>query len=241
MLDFLNNNAGLVAILGVIVGWVLNMISDHIKYNRSKKEEEEKEQRERFKNKARFAMRSKFDVHEEQIKQKISVVLCSYNAKIDSSDHIEVEYPKELLDFSNMRHEHFYFENIGKSDIYNFEFSVENPKYNAMFKRDLYTKFIEEGLISFGVSSDRMLRKGDIIRLTIYYSESDPVMNIFSASLIVFYRDELNNICEQAIFPEQNNIYEPTSISYRDWHEHINVNKNLNLWIERLKKKNERQ
>lgn len=236
MLNFLNSNAGFVAILGVIVGWILNMISDHIKYSRSKKEKEEKERRERFKNKARFTMRSKFDVHEEQIKQKLSVVLCSYSVKTDSN-YIKVEYPKELLDFEKMKHEHFYFENIGKSDIYDFEFAVENPKHNAIFERNLYSKFIKEGLISYGVSSDRMLRKGEIIRLTIYYSESDPIVNLFSASLIVFYRDELNNICEQAIFPEQNNIYEPTCISYKDWREHVNVNKNLNLWMERLNKK----
>lgn len=234
MLDFLNNNAGFVAILGVIVGWALSSLTSLFLYRRQKKDDEEKDKRERFKNKARFTIRSKFEVREEQIKQKLSVILCSYDVKADGIS-IKAKYPKELLGFGNLKYEHFYFENIGKSDIYDFEFAVESPKHNAMFKRDLYTKFIKEGLISYGVSSDKMLRKGEIARLTVYYSELDPIINIFSSSLLVFYRDELNNICEQAVFPEQNNIYEPTLISYKEWREHVSVEKNLEHWRKRLK------
>ncbi len=243
MLDFLNDNPGLVAVVsaisglvGVVLGWGLNIISDSIKHNRLKKEEEEKEQRERFKNKARFRMRSMFDVRGEQIKQSINVVLCSYKARMKGG-FVTIEYPKELSDTNTIKHKDYYFENIGKTDIYDFEFAVENPKNQAIFKRDLYTKYIKEGLISYGISSDRMLRKREIVRLTVYYSEYDPIINMSSASLLVFYRDELNNVCEQAVLPEDNNIYEPTLISLRGWREHVNVDKNLEHWRRRLEKK----
>lgn len=241
MLDYLNDNPGLVAVasaisglVGVVLGWGLNIISDSIKHNRLKKEEEEKERRERFKNKARFAMCNKFDVREEQVSQKVSVVLCSYAAEMKNG-FVEIRYPKELLEADNFKYEHFYFKNIGKSDVYDFEFAVENPKCQAMFKRNLYTKYIKEGLISYGVSSDRMLRKGEIVRLTVYYSEYDPIVNLFEASLLLFYRDELNNVCEQPFFPMQNNIYEPTLISQKYWREHISVDKNLEYWKDRLR------
>ena len=51
----LNDNPGSIAIvsaisglISVVLGWGLNMISDSIKHNRLKLDEEEKEQRERF-------------------------------------------------------------------------------------------------------------------------------------------------------------------------------------------------
>lgn len=236
----LNGNPGLIAIIsavsglfGVVLGWCLNMISDHIKYNRAKKAEEEKEQRERFKNKARFVMCNKSDVHKEQVSQKISVVLCSYKIRMKNG-YVEATYPKDLLDVDNLKYEHFCFKNVGKSDVYDFEFAVENPKYQAIFKRNYCTKYTKEGLISYGVLSDRMLRKGEIVRLTIYYLEQDPIINLLEASLLLFYRDELNNVCEQSIFPMQNNIYEPILISQKDWREHVNVNKNLKHWKRRL-------
>ena len=181
-------------------------------------------------------MCNKFDAREEQISQKINVVLCSYETEMRNG-LVEVRYPKELLETDNFKYEHFYFKNIGKSDVYDFEFAVENPKCQAVFKRNLYTKYIKEGLISYGISSDKMLRKGEIVRLTVYYSEYDPVINIINASLLVFYRDELGNVCEQAVFPDNNNIYEPTLISFKEWREHVNVDKNLEHWRRRLEKK----
>lgn len=240
MLDYLNDNPGLVAVVsaisglvGVILGWGLNIVSDSIKHNRLKKEEEEKEQRDRFKNKARFAMCNKFDVREEQVSQKVSVVLCSYEAEMKNG-FVEVRYPKGLLRADNLKNEHFYFKNIGKSDVYDFEFAVENPKNQAMFKRDLYTKYIKEDLIGYGVSSDRMLRKGEIVKLTVYYSENDPAFNAFEASLLVFYHDELNNVCEQPVFPMQNNTCMPTLITQKEWREHVSVDKNIEYWKRRL-------
>lgn len=241
MLDYLNDNPGLVAVVsaisglvGVVLGWGLNIVSDSIKHNRLKKEEEEKEQRERFKNKARFAMSNKFDAREEQVSQKVSVVLCSYEAEMKNGV-VKIRYPKGLLKADNLKYEHFYFKNIGKSDMYDFEVAVESPENQAILKRDFYTKYIKGGLISYGVSSARMLRKGEIVRLTVYYSEYDPIINMFEASLLLFYRDELNNVCEQPIFPMQNNIYEPTLISQKDWREHISIDKNLEYWKDRLK------
>ena len=150
---------------------------------------------------------------------------------------VKIRYPKGLLKADNLKYEHFYFKNIGKSDMYDFEFAVESPENQAIFKRDFYTKYIKEGLISYGVSSDRMLRKGEIVRLTVYYLEYDPVINMLNASLLLFYRDELGNVCEQAIFLEDNNIYEPTLILLRGWREHVNVDKNLEHWRRRLEKK----
>ncbi len=223
-------------IIGVIVGWLLSSTTTYLVYRCQKIDQLKKEQRNSFRSKARFGMRSKYDVRGEQIKQNISVVLCSYKAKM-KDDFVTIDYTKELLDTNTFKHEDYYFENIGKSDIYDFEFAVENPKNQAMFKRDLYTKYIKEGLIGYGVSSDRMLRKGVIVKLTVYYSEYDPVINIMNASLLVFYRDELGNVCEQAVFPDNNNIYEPTLISFKEWREHVSIDKNLEQWKRRLENK----
>lgn len=234
MLDFLNSNAGFVAILGVIVGWALSSMTTLILYRRQKKDNEEKDVKERFRHKAEFIYSQRFKNERGDIK-RLEVTFCTYQPSIGKDDMVEVTYPKELLSRNKMKTEYFYFENIGESDVNELEVAVSNPKATALILEINKSSFVKDGAISYGVSLDQKVRKGEVLELKIHYLEDDPILSILSSSLEIYYRDSLHNICRQPFFPEQRKIYEPSLVSRQEWCKHVSVQKNLEYWGRRFK------
>lgn len=235
-LDFLNNNSGLVAILGVVVGWILSSVSSKRLYERQKRDAIEKERRENFSQKAVLYNSHSFKVRANNI-HRISAVMCSYEATLNSGGEVDVILPKEIGDYKNLKRKVFYLENIGKSDINALEVAVASPKRTALILASSAKTYAKEGFISYGVSDDRTIRPGEALELTLYYIEKDSVINFASATLEVYYHDSLNNICAQPFFPEQAKMYPPRAIEYSEWRDQVNVDKNLELWKERLNRR----
>lgn len=215
MLDFLNNNAGFVAILGVIVGWALSSMTTLILYRRQKKDDEEKDIKERFKHKAEFIY-SQRPKNEGGDIRRLEATFCTYQPSIGKDDMVEVTYPKELLSRNKMKMKYFYFENIGESDVNELEVAVSNPKATALILESNKKSFVKDGAISYGVSLDQKVRKGEVLELKIHYLEDDPILSILSSSLEIYYRDSLHNICRQPFFSEQRKIYEPSLVSRKE-------------------------
>lgn len=234
MLDFLNSNAGFVAILGVIVGWALSSMTTLILYRRQKKDNEEKDVKERFRHKAEFIYSQRLKNEGGDIR-RLEATFCTYQPSIGKDNTIEVTYPKELLDRTKTKTKYFYFENIGEADVNELEVAVSNPKATALILEINKSSFVKDGAISYGVSLDQKVRKGEVLELKIHYLEDDPILSILSSSLEIYYRDSLHNICRQPFFPEQRKIYEPSLVSRQEWCKHVSVQKNLEYWGRRFK------
>lgn len=237
MLDFLNNNAGFVAILGVIVGWALSSLTSLILYRIRKKDAEEKDIKERFKHKGEFLASDGMNIPDEKVYyiKNIDALFCSYKVSLSKNNEITIGFPKGISNIKKLKHHMVYIENTGESDINELEITVESPKHYMLIEKNHIEEYAEKGLANYGILLDRKIRKGEVVLLTIYYFEDDPAINLFGASLLLFYRDSLNNICEQVLFPEQNKAYEPSSVSQKEWREHVSVQKNLEHWEKRLK------
>lgn len=238
-LDFLNSNAGLVAILGVVVGWVLSSITSFILYCRQKKDDEEKDAKERFKDKAELLASDGANIPTERLydAKNIDALFCSYQTRLDKNGNIDIKYPKGIRNSKELKRHTIFLENIGNSDINELEIAVESPKNNVLIEKNYIDEFTTKGLVNYGIILDRKIQKGEVIAITICYYEEDPVVSLFSASLLLFYRDSLGNVCEQPVFPEQSKSYEPTLITQEEWREHVSVNKNLEHWEKRLAKR----
>lgn len=235
-LDFLNNNSGLVAILGVVVGWLLSTLSDRKMYKRQKKDELEKEFRERFKEKAEFITNEVVDLRKCHA-EDLYVVLSSYEANLDKYGEVVTKLPKDIASSDKLKCVILYLENVGNSGVNELDIAVANPKTTALIEKDHISRYSKKGYISYSVSLDRKLLVGDVLILHVYYLENDPVIDMISASLELYYRDSLGNVCTQPLFPEQNKIYEPRVIGYSEWREQVSVEKNLNHWKRRLSHK----
>lgn len=233
-LDFLNNNAGLVAILGVIVGWALSSLTSLFLYRRQKKDDAEKEIKERFKHKAELDYDEWFEDNGDNAKC-LEVILCTYEASLDKYDDVDISYPSGLKNIKNLKKKYYYFENIGESDINELEVAVSNPKMTALLPVKLADEFLKDNVINYRVWLDEKIRKGEALELVVYYLEKDPVLEMLGSTLEIYYRDSLNNTCRQSLLLQRKRIYEPIYTTKKEWQEHINVKINIGHWYRRLK------
>ena len=235
-MDFWNSNI-VATTTGALVGGLIAIIASSITYHRQRKDAERKEIRENFKHKAELLASDGANIPSEKLydAQNVDALFCSYQASLNKEGEVTVRYPKGIHNSKELKRHTIFLENIGDSDINELEIAVESTKKNVLIEKNYIDEFVTKGLVNYGILLDRKIRKGEIITVTIYYYENDPVVSLFSASLLIFYRDSLGNICEQPIFPKQSKSYEPTLITHQEWREHVNVEKNLNQWEQRLK------
>lgn len=203
-MEFWNNNI-IATVTGAIVGGVIAIIASGITHYWQRKDAERREIRENFKHKAELLASDGGNIPSEKLydSQNINVLFCSYEASLDYNNNIAIKYPKGIRYTKGLKRHTIFLENIGDSGINELEIAVENPKKNVLIEKNYIDEFTTKGLANYGVLLDKKIRKGEII-VTIYYYEEDPVVSLFSASLLLFYRDSLGNICEQPVFPEQN-------------------------------------
>ena len=197
-MDFLNNNV-VSTIIGAIVGGIIAIIAGDITYRRQRKDAEKKEIRENFKNKAELSVNECFKVNGDNVRE-IYVIPCPYKAKLNKDGFIDTEISKVYSNKQKLKHEIIYLENIGKSDINELEVAIADPKNCAILNAETSSDFISNGLISYGVMLDRKIRVGEAIELNIYYDEKAPISDTISASIEIYYRDSINNVCAQPLF-----------------------------------------
>ena len=234
-MDFWNSNI-VATITGAIVGGLIAIVASIVTYRMQRKDAEKKEIRENFKHKAELLAIDGANITSEKLydTQNVNVLFCSYHTSLDKNGEVTVKYPKGIRNLESLKSHTIFFENIGDSDINELEIAVENPKRNVLIEKNYIDEFIAKGLVNYGILLDRKIRKGEIVVITIYYYEGDPVVSLFNASLLLFYRDSLGNICEQPVFPEQSKVYEPSMITHKEWKKHVNIDNNLELWKKRL-------
>lgn len=231
-MDFLNNNV-VSTIIGAIVGSIITIIAGDISYRRQRKDAEKKEIRENFKNKAELSVNECFRVDGDNVRE-ICVIPCPYKAKLNKDGFIDTEISKVYSNKQKLKHGIIYLENIGKSDINELEVAIANPKNCAILNAETAGDFISNGLISYGVMLDRKIRVGEAVELIIYYDEKAPISDTISASIEIYYRDSINNVCAQPLFVKERKIYEPRPIEYSEWREQVSVEKNLEHWKRHL-------
>ena len=219
MLEFLNNNAGIVAILGVIVGWFLNIVTEIIRNYFKKKEEQKRRELKKFENKAELFLNKNYE--DNEIIPRIKVALLSYDGNIDNP---------QITNTLSKKHEkaYFYFENIGKADIHELSICVTVPERQLIYSDDTLKNIKDNKILNFSVDCDERIFVNQAFELEIGYCSDDSVFNFASASLAIIYRDSLGNICEQPFFPDKNKIYEPTKISPKQYTFMLNTSMILN-------------
>lgn len=231
-IDFLNDNPGIVALLGVVLGWFLSTMSSERAYKRQKRDERSKEYRECFRNKAELVISN--DLSDNRGVEVLNVILCPYDVGLEDDGRIYTKIPDEYLDINNLKKTTIRFSNIGKADINELEIATADPKNIMLLDVNLMGKKVNSDYVGYGSILDKKVRVGRSFTLNIYYSEDKPINDYFFASIEIYYRDSLNNVCAQSLFVGNRKIYEPRLIEYSEWREQVSVDKNLDYWLERL-------
>ena len=235
MLDFINGNPGLIAIFGVIIGWGLSVLSEHLSYRRQKNDEIEKEKRNSFLYKAELNRNDWYEVNLENTR-KLEVVLCTYEAFLDENNNVAFKFPKNMMSIEKLDKQYCIFENTGESDINDLEVGVMNSYKTSIFHKDTFIDKVRDGYISYNVYLDGRIRRGEALELVVYYSKEDLEKAGLELFVEVYFRDSRNNYCTQILsLSNDGQSSEPVSSTRKEWRERVGVENNIDYWLDRFK------
>ena len=77
--------------------------------------------------------------------------------------------------------------------------------------------FVENKLVNYSYLFDRKIMKGNAIMIDIAYLPDSKICNTFSSELALIFKDSYGNLYEQPFFLQQENLYEPRSLTHKEY------------------------
>ena len=217
--DFVNNNAIVASTIAIIISAIIDTIiqiafkkSDR-KYN--EKQENKKERKQQFLNKAEFHIEEKKCDSRET--PDICLFMTDFKVSINDKKDVEFYYSKDALKKEKYKHLRFYIKNIGNADVNQLDICATAQKNTMLCDIDEVEFLVDNKFINYSICYDRKIFKNDIILIDIAYLENSKICNMFSGEIALIFRDSYDNLYEQPLFIQQRNLYEPHTISYKDY------------------------
>jgi hypothetical protein len=88
---------------------------------------------------------------------------------------------------------------------------------------DSLESIVKDKWISYNYCYDKKILKNEAVRIDLYYLENSRIRSMFSSELVILFKDSYNNLYEQPFFIADNNLYEPSKITYKEYRENITV------------------
>ena len=148
--------------------------------------------------------------------------MTDFNAKvINNKTDVEFYYSKDILNKKKYNHLKFYLKNIGNADINQLDICATAQKNTMLCQVDDIKFFTENKLVNYSYLFDRKIMKGKAIMIDIAYLPDSKICNTFSSELALVFRDSYGNLYEQPFFLQQENLYEPRSITNKEYNIYI--------------------
>ena len=215
ILNFINNNAIVASLITLFLSTLIQVffrISDR-KYN--EKQENKKNRRKEFENKAEFIINN---MEDDGTIPHIHLFMTDFDVKvINNKTDVEFYYSKDILNKKKYNHLKFYLKNIGNADINQLDICATAQKNTMLCQVDDIKFFTENKLVNYSYLFDRKIMKGKAIMIDIAYLPDSKICNTFSSELALIFRDSYGNLYEQPFFLQQENLYEPRSITNKEY------------------------
>ena len=216
ILNFINNNAIVASLITFVLSTLIQVIfrrSDR-KYN--EKQENKRNRRKEFENKAEFIIDN--NMEDDGTIPYIHLFMTDFNAKvINNKTDVEFHYSKDVLNKKKYSHLKFYLKNIGNADINQLDICATAQKNTMLCQVDDIKFFIENKLVNYSYLFDRKIMKEKAVMIDIAYLPDSKICNTFSSELVLIFRDSYGNLYEQPFFLQQKNLYEPRSITHKEY------------------------
>lgn len=216
ILNFINNNAIVASLITLVVSTLIQVIfrRNDRKYN--EKQENKKNRRREFENKAEFIIDN--NMEDDGTIPHIHLFMTDFNAKvINNKTDVEFNYSKDVLNKKKYSHLKFYLKNIGNADINQLDICATAQKNTMLCQVDDIKVFTENKLVNYSYLFDRKIMKEKAVMIDIAYLPDSKICNTFSSELVLIFRDSYGNLYEQPFFLQQKNLYEPRSITYKEY------------------------
>lgn len=216
ILNFINNNAIVASLITLFLSTLIQVIfrkSDR-KYN--EKQENKKNRRKEFENKAELIIDN--NMEDDGTIPHIHLFMTDFNAKVvKSKTDVEFHYSKDVLNKKKYSHIKFYLKNIGNADINQLDICATAQKNTMLCQIDEIKFLVENKLVNYSYLFDRKIMKEKAIMIDIAYLPDSKICNTFSSELALIFRDSYGNLYEQPFFLQQENMYEPRSITHKEY------------------------
>lgn len=216
ILNFVNNNAGVVSLITLMVTIVFQIIMTKSDRKYNEKQENKKNRRKEFENKAEFIIDN--NMEDDGTIPHIEIFMTDFNAKvINNKTDVEFHYSKDVLNKKKYSHLKFYLKNIGNVDINQLDICATTQKNTMLCQVDDIKFFTENKLVNYSYLFDRKIMKEKAVMIDIAYLPDSKICNTFSSELVLIFRDSYGNLYEQPFFLQQKNLYEPRSITHKEY------------------------
>ena len=216
ILNFVNNNAGVVSLITLIVTIIYQVLMTKNDRRYKEKQESKKERKKQFENKAEFIIDN--NMEDDGTIPHIQLFMTDFNAKvINNKTDVEFYYSKDVLNKKKYSHLKFYLKNIGNADINQLDICTTAQKNTMLCQVDDIKFLAENKLVNYSYLFDRKIMKEKAIMIDIAYLPDSKICNTFSSELALIFRDSYGNFYEQPFFLQQENLYEPRSITYKEY------------------------
>lgn len=216
ILNFVNNNAGVVSLITLMVTIVFQIIMTKSDRKYNEKQENKKNRRKEFENKAEFIIDN--NMEDDGTIPQIEIFMTDFDVKvINNKTDVEFYYSKDILNKKKYNHLKFYLKNIGNADINQLDICATAQKNTMLCQIDEIKFLAENKLVNYSYLFDRKIMKGKAIMIDIAYLPDSKICNTFSSELALIFRDSYGNLYEQPFFLQQENLYEPRSITYMEY------------------------
>ena len=216
VLNFINNNAIVASLITLFLSSLIQVFfrrSDR-KYN--EKQENKRNRRKEFENKAEFIINN--NMEDDGTIPHIHLFMTDFNVKvINNKTDVEFHYSKDVLNKKKYSHLKFYLKNIGNADINQLEICATAQKNTMLCQVDDIKVFTENKLVNYSYLFDRKIMKEKAVMIDIAYLPDSKICNTFSSELLLIFRDSYGNLYEQPFFLQQKNLYEPRSITHKEY------------------------
>lgn len=221
LFDYINNNTFLATIIGIVLGWLLNFISTMYFHKKDKHEKQQelnrKEKQKHFENKPELYICKE----DEQQNADIEIFLAPFQTKYDKNNNYEIVYSKNLKNKKNHEYKDVTVKNIGKSDINSLDIISTDKRVLSLISYDNLDNLLDNKYVWYNYCYDRKIRPGNRITIRIYYEKDKYPYMLFSSTLAFLFEDQNHNNWEQPFFYEQEKVYPPHFISYKEYRQKI--------------------
>lgn len=216
ILNFINNNAIVASLITLFLSTVIQVFFRRSDRRYNEKQENKKNRRKEFENKAEFIIDN--NIEDDGTIPHIEIFMTDFNAKvINNKTDVEFYYSKDILNKKEYNHLKFYLKNIGNADINQLDICATAQKNTMLCQVDDIKFFTENKLVNYSYLFDRKIMKGKAIMIDIAYLPDSKICNTFSSELALIFRDSYGNLYEQPFFLQQENLYEPRSITNKEY------------------------
>lgn len=195
-----------------IIGGLFTVVGVYITIGYYRKKDAQDQKNKAFENRPNLDL-----VEDRDIEPTLEMIVLPFQTVKLDGKYIDVTYHKSYLKKGKLDYFDYTFRNVGKSEITCIHFIMNQKTWGSITELDddIYSKFINEGFVSYYVILDKRIHVNEEFKVRFYHRKQKALGGTFSAILSISLHDDNDRIWGQSFFYPQNKLY--SSVRYNQF------------------------